>query len=325
MTEPLLRVRDLVVEFPLSRGVLRAVDGVSFDVLPGDALGIVGESGSGKTMALRALLGLLPRNARVSGSSIQLDGQEMLGASEERLRELRGRSVSMVFQEPMTALNPVVTVGEQIGEAPLVRLGLGRRAARARAIELMRLVGIPDPVRRARAYPHELSGGMRQRVMIAIALSCDPRLLIADEPTTALDATIQAQIIDQLRVLRQRTGMAVLFITHDLGLVADFADRVLVMYAGRIVEAGPVATLFAAARMPYTRGLMRSRPRIGARGRIEPIRGNAPDPMVLPSGCAFQPRCDHWLPGICDVALPELEACATDHEVRCRRWKDLPA
>jgi len=225
MSKPLLRVEGLEVEFNLARGVLRAVDGASFEVHPGEALGIVGESGSGKTMALRALVGLLPRTARITAGTVEIDGVDVTAAGEERRRELRGRTVSMIFQEPMTALNPVMRVGDQIAETPLVRLGLSRRAAHVRALELMRLVGIPDPVRRAEAYPHELSGGMRQRVMIAIALSADPKLILCDEPTTALDVTIQDQILKLLGALQRDLGVSLVFVSHDLAVIAQTWDR----------------------------------------------------------------------------------------------------
>ncbi|HEY1513056.1 MAG TPA: ABC transporter ATP-binding protein, partial [Gaiellaceae bacterium] len=221
MSEPLLRVRDLRVDFQLARGTLRAVDGVSFDVHPGESLGLVGESGSGKTVALRALVGLLPRAARITGGTVEIDGVDVTAASEDRRRALRGTTVSMIFQEPMTALNPVMRVGEQIAEEPLVRLGQSRREAKQRALELMRLVGIPDPARRAEAYPHELSGGMRQRVMIAIALSGNPRLILCDEPTTALDVTIQDQILKLLQKLQRELDVALVFVSHDLAVVAQ--------------------------------------------------------------------------------------------------------
>ena len=233
MSEPLLRVRDLVVEIPLARGILRAVDGASFDVLPSEALGIVGESGSGKTMALRALLGLLPRQARITAGSIEFEGEDLVRATKDRRRELRGTSLAMIFQEPMTALNPVMRVGDQIAEVPLVRLGESRRGAHQRALELMRLVGIPDPARRASAYPHELSGGMRQRVMIAIALSAEPKLILCDEPTTALDVTIQDQILKLLRSLQEDLGVSLVFVSHDLAVIAQTCQ------AGRSHVCGP--------------------------------------------------------------------------------------
>jgi oligopeptide/dipeptide ABC transporter ATP-binding protein len=326
MSEPLLDVRDLAVEFSLPHGVLRAVDGVSFSVAPGDALGIVGESGSGKTMALRALVGLLPRTARVVGGAVLFDGIDLATADEEQLREVRGRSIGMVFQEPMTALNPVMKVGDQIAEGPLVRLGLGRRAARERSLELMRLVGIPDPARRADAYPHELSGGLRQRVMIAIALSGEPKLLLCDEPTTALDVTIQDQILALLSSLRERLQVSVIFVSHDLAVIAQTCRNVAVMYAGQVVETGPVDTVFREPRHPYTLSLLRSVPDFDTvRDTLVAIPGSPPDLAAPPTGCRFHPRCAfakrdcvdgdfplHALGGDRATACIHHEACAED-------------
>jgi oligopeptide/dipeptide ABC transporter ATP-binding protein len=292
MSEPLLRVSDLRVEFSLARGTVRAVDGASFEVGRGEALGIVGESGSGKTVALRALVGLLPRSADVAGGTIEFDGVDVLTLDDDRRRELRGRSIAMVFQEPMTALNPVMRIVDQIAEMPLVRLGMGRRRARQRALELMRVVGIPDANRRADAYPHELSGGLRQRVMIAIALSGDPKLLLCDEPTTALDVTIQDQILKLLLSLREELGVSLVFVSHDLAVIAQACRRVAVMYAGRVVETGAVDEVFREPRHPYTLGLLRSVPDVdGVRERLSSIPGAPPDPAALPAGCPFHPRC----------------------------------
>jgi oligopeptide/dipeptide ABC transporter ATP-binding protein len=292
MTAPLLDVRDLRVEFRLAHGSLRAVDGVSFSVAPGETLGIVGESGSGKTMTLRALVRLLPRTARVIGGSVSFDGNDLVALDEERLREIRGRSIAMVFQEPMSALNPVMKVGDQIAEGPLVRLGLGRRAALERALELMRLVGIPDPARRVDAYPFELSGGLRQRVMIAIALSGEPRLLLCDEPTTALDVTIQNQILSLLSSLRARLGLSVIFVSHDLAVIAQTCQQVAVMYAGQVVEQGPIEEVFREPRHPYTLSLLRSVPQVEVvRGTLSTIPGSPPDLAAPPPGCRFHPRC----------------------------------
>jgi oligopeptide/dipeptide ABC transporter ATP-binding protein len=292
MTELLLRVSDLRVEFPLARGTLRAVDGASFEVGRAEALGLVGESGSGKTIALRALVGLLPRTARITGGTIEFDGEDVLALGEDRRRALRGRSIAMVFQEPMTALNPVMRVGEQIAEAPLVRLGLGRRQARARAVELMRQVGIPDAKRRFVAYPHELSGGLRQRVMIAIALSASPSLILCDEPTTALDVTIQDQILKLLLSLRSDLGVSLVFVSHDLAVIAQTCERVSVMYAGQVVETGTVASVFHEPRHPYTLGLLRAVPDVDVtRERLASIPGAPADPASPPSGCPFHPRC----------------------------------
>ena len=292
MSEPLLRVTDLRVEFALARGTLNAVDGASFEVRRGEALGLVGESGSGKTIAMRALVGLLPGTARITGGSIEYDGADVLGMEEVARRALRGRSIAIVFQEPMTALNPVMRVGDQIAEAPFVRLGLPRRQAEARALELMRQVGIPDAKRRAVAYPHELSGGLRQRVMIAIALSANPSLILCDEPTTALDVTIQDQILKLLLALRNNLGVSLVFVSHDLAVIAQTCERVAVMYAGRVVETGTVETVFREPRHPYTLGLLRAVPDVDVtRERLASIPGVPADPASPPSGCPFHPRC----------------------------------
>jgi oligopeptide/dipeptide ABC transporter ATP-binding protein len=292
VSELLLRVTDLRVEFALARGTLNAVDGASFEVRRGEALGLVGESGSGKTIAMRALVGLLPGTARITGGSIEYDGADVLGMDEEARRALRGRSIAIVFQEPMTALNPVMRVGDQIAEAPFVRLGLGRRQAEVRALELMRQVGIPDAKRRAAAYPHELSGGLRQRVMIAIALSANPSLILCDEPTTALDVTIQDQILKLLLALRNDLGVSLVFVSHDLAVIAQTCERVAVMYAGRVVETGTVETVFREPRHPYTLGLLRAVPDVDVRReRLASIPGAPADPASPPSGCPFHPRC----------------------------------
>ena len=292
MTDPLLDVRDLRVDFRLAHGMLRAVDGASFRVAPGEALGLVGESGSGKTMTLRALVGLLPRAGRLAGGAVLYDGVDLAQASAEYLRSVRGREIAMIFQEPMAALNPVMPVGEQIAEGPLVRLGLGRRAARERALELMRLVGIPDPARRARAYPHELSGGLRQRVVIAIALSGNPRLILCDEPTTALDVTIQDQILSLLTSLREDLGVSMVFVSHDLAVIAETCQHVAVMYAGQVVETGPAEAVFREPRHPYTLGLLRSVPDfLTVQDELTAIAGSPPDLADPPAGCRFHPRC----------------------------------
>jgi oligopeptide/dipeptide ABC transporter ATP-binding protein len=288
MSDAILDVRDLRVELP----GLRAVDGASFGVARGEALGLVGESGSGKTMALRALVDLLPRNARTTGGAIVFDGEDLATASPERRRRVRGREIAMVFQEPMTALNPVMRVGDQIAEGPLARLGAGRRRARARALELMRLVGIPDAAHRYAAYPHELSGGLRQRVMIAIALALEPKLILCDEPTTALDVTIQDQILALLTSLREELGVSVVLVSHDLAVVAETCRHVAVMYAGQVVETGPVETVFRAPRHPYTLSLLRSVPSFEDAGRrLASIPGAPPDLAAPPPGCRFHPRC----------------------------------
>jgi oligopeptide/dipeptide ABC transporter ATP-binding protein len=326
VNDPLLRVTDLHVEFPLARGLVRAVDGASFELGRGEALGLVGESGSGKTIALRALVGLLPRNARIAGGSIEFDGVDVLRIGEDERRALRGRSIAMVFQEPMTALNPVMRVGDQIAETPLVRLGLSRRRARESALELMRRVGIPDAPRRADAYPHELSGGLRQRVMIAIALSANPKLILCDEPTTALDVTIQDQILKLLLSLRDQLGVSLVLVSHDLAVIAQTCRRVAVMYAGQVVETGEVETVFREPRHPYTLGLLRAVPDVDVtRERLASIPGVPPDPAAPPSGCRFHPRCPFAqtdcthglfplrpLPGDRATACIHHDACAED-------------
>jgi oligopeptide/dipeptide ABC transporter ATP-binding protein len=289
---PILEVRDLRVEIPLSRGTVHAVDGASFDVAPGEALGLVGESGCGKSMTLRAILGLLPQPGRIVAGEVLFEGEDLAAASKSRLRDVRGARIGIIFQEPMTALNPVMRVGDQIAEGPLVHLGHSRSKSREEAIELMRRVGIPDPARRARAYPHELSGGMRQRVMIAIALSCEPQLILCDEPTTALDVTIQDQILKLLLAMRQDFGVSVVFVTHDLAVVAETCNRIAVMYAGQVVETGTVDQVFREPHHPYTLGLLRSVPRFDVvRRQLSSIPGQPPDLVVPPSGCRFHPRC----------------------------------
>jgi oligopeptide/dipeptide ABC transporter ATP-binding protein len=292
MTDIILRVRDLRVEFPLARGLVRAVDGVSFELDRGEALGLVGESGSGKTMALRALVGLLPRQARLAGGEIVFEETDLAQVSADDLREVRGREIAMIFQEPLTALNPVMRAGDQIAEGPLVRLGYSRRRARERAIELMQQVGIPDPARRYSAYPHELSGGMQQRVMIAIALSLEPKLILCDEPTTALDVTIQDQILKLLESLRSELHVSVVFVSHDLAVVAQTCQRVAVMYAGQVVETGAIEEVFREPRHPYTLSLLRSVPDFDlVRETLATIPGSPPDLAAPPSGCRFHPRC----------------------------------
>jgi len=327
---PVLEVRDLRTQFRTDEGIVTAVDGVSFTLEAGRTVALVGESGSGKSVTSLSVMRLLQAGVgEIAGGQILMDGRDLGRITERAMQRVRGNDIAMIFQEPMTSLTPVYTVGDQIAEAVLTHNDLSRRAARRRAIELLDIVGIPDPAARARAYPHQLSGGMRQRVMIAIALSCNPRVLIADEPTTGLDVTIQAQILDLMRRLQQETGMAILFITHDLGVVAEMADRVLVMYAGRVVEEASVHDLFATPRMPYTHGLMNSVPQLGATAsgvahpRLNAIRGNIPSPRDLPQGCAFHPRCDFARPGICTETPPPLEPAGTDRLVRCARWREL--
>jgi peptide/nickel transport system ATP-binding protein/oligopeptide transport system ATP-binding protein len=292
----LLQVDNLRTYFETDEGVARAVDGVSFQVEPGEAVGIVGESGCGKTVTSLSIMGLVPDPpGRIQpGSSIRLKGRELVGLPPRELRRIRGNEIAMIFQEPMSSLNPVLTVGNQIAEALALHRGLKGSAARKAGVDLLREVGIPEPESRFDEYPHHLSGGMRQRVMIAMALSCEPGLLIADEPTTALDVTIQAQILDLLAALRARRGMALLLITHDLGVVAEVCDRVLVMYAGQVVETGRVEGIFAGPRHPYTQALLESLPSVtGEKVRLRPIRGNVPNPAAWPSGCRFRERCPY--------------------------------
>jgi oligopeptide/dipeptide ABC transporter ATP-binding protein len=294
MTEPLLSLRHLVTAFETDEGYLRAVDDVSFDVIPGRTLGIVGESGCGKSVTALSIMRLIPSPPGfIEGGEALFDGRDILQLRESEMRNLRGNEISMIFQEPMTSLNPVYTVGSQIVEAIRLHQNLSRRTAKVRAIELLDLVGIPAPSERIDSYPHTLSGGMRQRAMIAMALACEPRLLIADEPTTALDVTIQAQILDLLRSLQKELGMSIIFISHDLGVMAEFADEIAVMYAGKIVEHAETDVLFQTPRHPYTRGLLNSLPSARNRGeRLPTIRGIVPDMRELPSGCRFQDRCD---------------------------------
>jgi len=312
----LLEVKDLAVEFPAPERMLRAVDQVSFSVEQGEIMGLVGESGSGKTVACRALMRLLPgRRALVSGEA-RFEGRDLLRLDERALADLHGRRLAMIFQNPSSHLDPLMTIGRQVAEPLIWHERLGPRAARARAVELLRQVGIPDPGRTLEAYAHQLSGGMRQRVMIAIALACRPSLVIADEPTTALDVTIQAEILDLLREMKAAFHLSLLLITHDLGVVAETADRVAVMYAGRIVETGPVRAIFRTPAHPYTRGLLASMPH-GRRGeRLRAIDGTVPMLGDLPSGCAFNPRCpDRFEP--CTSAPPPDYAAGPEQTAKC--------
>ncbi|MFW6328589.1 MAG: ABC transporter ATP-binding protein [Alkalispirochaetaceae bacterium] len=291
-SDALLEVKDLRTSFFTDDGEIKAVDGVSFALRSGETLGIVGESGCGKSVTSLSIMRLLSPPGKVVGGEVRLRGENILDYSENRMRELRGKEISMIFQEPMTSLNPVFTVGDQIAEAVRIHEGLDKRSAMNKAIEMIRLVGIPDPKRRADQHPFELSGGMRQRIMIAMALACSPSLLIADEPTTALDVTIQAQILGLLKGLQRDLGLTVLLITHDLGVVAQTCDRVAVMYAGKIVEFTDVHTLFANPRHPYTVGLLNSLPLSGDQeGELRAIPGTVPSPLAMPTGCRFAPRC----------------------------------
>ncbi len=305
----LLEVKNLMTQFPTRAGVVRAVDGVSFHMGEGELLGLVGESGCGKSITALSVMRLIGAPGRIVGGEIWFGGENLLAASDARMREIRGDDIAMIFQDPMTSLNPVYTVGEQIAEALRLHRKLNRKQAREAAVDAMREVAIPDPGRRADDYPHQLSGGMRQRVMIAMALACDPRLLIADEPTTALDVTIQAQILELIDELRRTRNLAVLLITHDLGVVAEVADRVAVMYTGRIVEESPVEELFARPKHPYTEGLLRSVPKLTAAEvkkavRLSTIEGTVPKPTNLPEGCHFAPRCPHRMPRCTEGDLP---------------------
>jgi peptide/nickel transport system ATP-binding protein len=315
---PLLEVEDLRITFATAGGRSRPVDGVSFTVAKGELLALVGESGCGKSLTSLALLRLVPPPGEIAaGSAIRFDGTDLLSLDPPSLRRVRGRRIAMIFQDPMTSLNPVFTVAEQIGESVRAHQALSKADARARALALLQEVGIPDPVARLDQYPHQLSGGMRQRVMIAIALASEPELLIADEPTTALDVTVQAQILEVLDRLRAARGMAVLLITHDLGIVAGRADRVAVMYAGRLVEEAPTPGLFARPSHPYTRGLLASVPRLtGPVTRLTPIAGNVPAPTAWPSGCRFHPRCPAALPR-CRTDDPPALPVSDGHQMRC--------
>ncbi len=341
MTGPLLRVEDLRVQFPTEDGVVRAVDGISYELRAGRTLGIVGESGSGKTVSALTLMGLHPKSARLSGR-IDFDGRELLALGSEGMRALRGNELAMIFQDPLSSLHPLHRIGWQLVEAIRAHRDVTKVAARARAAELLDLVGIPDPRERLRAYPHELSGGQRQRVMIAMALANEPKLLIADEPTTALDVTVQAQILALLARLQRELGMAIVLVTHDLGVVAEVADEIAVMYAGRIVEQGSAEQVLSAPSHPYTWGLLRSIPRVeGVVGELEPIAGRPPSLISPPSGCHFHPRCPYALPDHAriDPALvpvsddptsrlragdpAHLAACLLEPETRAALWSHL--
>jgi oligopeptide/dipeptide ABC transporter ATP-binding protein len=322
--EPLLEIRDLSTHFETADGVVKAVDDVSLRIDPGQTVCVVGESGCGKSVTARSILRLVDRPGRIVAGSMQFHSAAgvvdlaALDPTGPELRQIRGKEIGMVFQEPMVALSPVHTIGRQLTETLMLHEGLGKREARDRAIGELRSVGIPQPERRIDAYSFQLSGGMRQRAMIAMALACRPQLLIADEPTTALDVTTQAQILRLLRGLQEERGMAILFITHDLGVVAELADRVAVMYLGNVVEECDVDSLFHDPRHPYTRALLRSVPRIErrARRRLPTIRGQVPHPQQRPSGCPYRTRCDHVVPGECDAANPPLVSGAS-REVRC--------
>jgi peptide/nickel transport system ATP-binding protein len=317
----LLEIDNLQTHFRTPDGINRAVDGVSFHVKAGETLAVVGESGCGKSVTAMSVLRLIPEPPGKIAGSIRFDGRDLLRMTEREMRDIRGNEISMIFQEPMTSLNPVLTVGTQIGETLRLHQGLDRRAAEARAVEMLNLVGIPEAARRVREYPHQLSGGMRQRVMIAIALACNPKLLIADEPTTALDVTIQAQILDLMRDLKTRVGAAIVLITHDLGVVAEVAERVVVMYAGKKVEEAAVGPLFRNPRHPYTQGLLGSVPKLGssltgAETRLQEIPGLVPSLKQRIDGCVFASRCP-YATDLCRRVAPALESKAPGHAAAC--------
>ena len=322
LDRPFLSVVNLAVAFPTEDGLVQAVDGVSLSVEKGKTLAIVGESGSGKSVTAQAIMGLVNRKAAKVSGEIWLDGQELVGLPQNEIQELMGSEIAMIFQDPMSSLHPFYRIGDQIGEAIRAHRPIGATAARRETMDMLRRVGIPAVERRIDAYPHQLSGGMRQRVMIAMALINSPQLLIADEPTTALDVTVQAQILDLINSLQDEFGTTVILITHDLGIVADVADDVAVMYGGRIVEVAPTGVLYAQPEMPYSLGLLSSVPRMDKvlPERLDPIRGNPPSPIRLPKGCVFQPRCDYFerVPGgACLTVRPELLESDPDHFVRC--------
>ena len=324
--KPLLEVKGLKTYFYTEDGVVRAVDGVSFEVFPGEVLGLVGESGCGKSVTSLSIMRLISKPGRIDEGQILLDGEDLLKLPEEEMIKVRGNRISMIFQQPQTALNPVFKVGDQLAEVLDVHQDLGKEAGWKRAVALLKMVGVPDPERRAEAYPHELSGGMAQRVMIAMALACVPELLIADEPTTALDVTIQAQILDLMRDLRREMGTSVILITHDLGVVAEMAERVAVMYAGEIVEQTDVNTLFDEPFHPYTQGLIGSIPILGEiKEKLDVIPGSVPNLVNLPPGCRFAPRCQARFKYACTTCAevkPELVEVKRGHFVRCWLYQD---
>ncbi len=313
----LLEVKNLETEFKIKRGLVKAVNGVSFEIEKGEILAVVGESGSGKSVTSLSIMGLIEKPGRISNGEILFNGQDLTKMSKKEMQAIRGDKISMIFQEPMTSLNPVYRIKDQIVESILTHTKMTKKEAEDHAVEMLRLVGIPDPERRAEDYPHQMSGGMRQRVMIAMALACNPELLIADEPTTALDVTIQAQILDLINSIREKLNMSVLLITHDLGVVAETADKVVVMYCGRVVEKGTVEEIFTDPRHPYTKGLLESIPRMDK--DVKPlymIKGIVPDPTNLPKGCPFADRCDRCMDK-CREAMPKLVENEKGRAVRC--------
>jgi oligopeptide/dipeptide ABC transporter ATP-binding protein len=318
-----LSVRDLVTVFPTRQSVAVAANGVSFDLRAGETMGLVGESGSGKSVTCRSILRLVPEPGQIVGGSIRFRDTDVLAFSRRQLRSVRGREISMIFQDPMSSLNPVYPVGDQITEPLRIHRGMGRREAREEATSLLERVGIPSPRERLESYPHELSGGMRQRVMIAIAISCRPKILLADEPTTALDVTIQDQILSLLLELQAEEGMAILLVSHDLGVIAQTCEQVTVMYAGYVVEQVATAALFERPQHPYTIALLKALPEFGAEGRrLVPIRGQPPDLTALPPGCPFAPRCDHAREGCAEVSMALLET-GPGHGTACAYYEEL--
>ncbi len=327
MAEPLLQVRDLKTYFFTDDGVVKAVDGVSYDVQPGETLGLVGESGCGKSVGALSLLRLIPNPpGRIVSGQVLFEGEDLLQMDEEELRHIRGNKIAMVFQEPMTSLNPVLTIGRQLTEALELHLKLDKKSAKQRAIQLLDMVGISDAEARIDDYPHQFSGGMRQRVMIAMALSCNPKLVLADEPTTALDVTIQAQVLEILARLSRELGTSVIIITHNLGVVARYADRVNVMYAGKIIEMATAKDLYAKPRHPYTVGLLKSVPRldVGKRSKLEVIEGSPPDLISMGTGCPFYARCTFRVER-CKDEMPPLMQVEEKHQVACWEWKTVAA
>ncbi|MFQ5645627.1 MAG: ABC transporter ATP-binding protein [bacterium] len=319
MSNPILKLHDLDTHYFTEQGILPAVDKVSLSLKKGETLGLVGESGCGKSAAALSVMRLIPETqGSIAAGEIIFEGERLLAKTEKELCRIRGRRMAMIFQEPMTSLNPVFTIGNQLREGPMLHLGLSRTEAQERAVEMLRLVGIPAPEQRMKEYPHQLSGGMRQRVMIAMALSCGPDLLIADEPTTALDVTVQAQILDLLKKIKQERDMTMLIISHDLGVISQIADRVAIMYAGQIVERAPTEELFYNAVHPYTKGLLASVPRIDSDSRqpLKPIPGNVPNLLDLPPGCRFSPRCPYVME-VCRKQIPALEPVSDHHHKRC--------
>lgn len=322
MTDALLQVRNLQTSFFTELGEVKAVDGVDFDVPPGKTLGIVGESGSGKSITALSILQLIQKPGKITGGSIIFDGIDLLSLPPQEMRKIRGNQISMIFQEPMTSLNPVYTIGNQVAESFIIHQQLSKKQAKERAIEMLKVVGIPSPEKRFNQYPHELSGGMRQRVMIAMALACRPKLLIADEPTTALDVTIQAQILELIKELQKKMNMSVIMISHDLGVIAETCDYVAVMYSGKIVEYSDVKTLFKNPKHPYTTGLLKSLPRHDIEQKqLATIPGVVPNPFSMPAGCAFAPRCP-FATDLCRERMPELKQLAMENHVRCWIYTD---